>query len=83
MRVRCVEFPGFTLYQLIESIRAGIRAPEERSGVTRENNIVISIPRGFPKGDVHGWGKPSSLSGWFASNCVIQLTICLFRMDAS
>ena len=28
--------------------------------------------------DLH---KPDSLSGCFASGCVIQLAICLFRMD--
>ena len=42
---------------------------------------AIQVTRGFLKGEFHGWGQPGSLSSCFASSCVTQLEIRLFKMD--
>lgn len=34
---------------------------------------------GFPKGELHGWGRPGFLSGCLVSNCVPQLGYVYLR----
>ena len=46
----------------------------EKWGVTQ---VVTHL-----KGDLHGWGRLSSLSGCFANGYAIQLAICLLKMEA-
>lgn len=50
-----IEFLGFTVYWLIESVRTGIIAQEGESRVIQRDNSIILITLGFPKGDLHGW----------------------------
>ena len=70
--------PGFTLEWLISNIRLGIRALEKKS---RDTPVVsyLSYP-GLSKRDFQGSGQPDFLPSRFASSCVIQLAICLFRV---
>ena len=42
---------------------------------------VIQITQGCRKKGASWVGDPSSSSGCFASNCVIHLAMCLFKMD--
>lgn len=79
-----LEFLGFTTCWLIESIRAGIIAQEGRSGVIqRDNSINYLDYLGLSKRGSPWVGQSGPLSGWFVSinNCVIELAMCLFRMD--
>ena len=79
-----IEFLGFTIYWLIESVRAGIIAQEGESRVIqRDNSINYLDYLGLSKRGSPWVGKSGPLSGWFVSinNCVIELAMCLFRMD--
>ena len=39
------------------------------------------VIQAFPKGELYKWGRTGSLTSCLASSCVIQLVMCLFKMD--
>ena len=52
-----------------------------QAGKSEVTQAVSDLGLGLSKRELHGWGQPDFSSSCFASSCVIQLAICLFRVD--
>lgn len=60
---------GLLFILLIQSIRVGIKSPEERSRIIPTVGFLGS--QDFLKRDLHRYEWPNSLSYYFSSSCVI------------